>query len=90
MPEMKSPLARLVVFMVFLSVAGAFVAGVQYLAIEKPLQDAVKPPLNDYDYNCIDYCQNEYSSCLRSKWTTEEECQSDRWKCSMGCYVPHW
>jgi len=46
MSEMKSPLARLVMFMVFLSVAGAFVAGVHYLAIDLPQQKSVTAPSN--------------------------------------------
>jgi len=46
MSEMMSPLARLVLFMVCLSVAGAFVAGVHYLAIDLPQQKSGTPPSN--------------------------------------------
>jgi len=50
MSETKSPLARLVLFMICLSIAGAFVAGVHYLAIDLPQQKSVTPPSN---YGCV-------------------------------------
>jgi hypothetical protein len=50
MSDMKSPLARLVLFMVCLSVAGAFMAGVHYVVIDRPQQEyASNPPTNYLD-----------------------------------------
>jgi len=86
MSELKSPLARLVVFMVFLSVAGAFIAGVHYLVIDKPSQDAVKPPSNDYS-SCSDGCYTSYVSCKR--WGNPEECESEYTQCRTGCYYEY-
>lgn len=42
----RSPLARLVLFMVCLSIAGSFVAGVHYVAVDLPQQQTVKAPAN--------------------------------------------
>ncbi|AGB03403.1 hypothetical protein [Methanoregula formicica] len=44
--EGKSPVARLVLFMVCLSVAGAFVAGLHYYTVDLPQQNAVQAPEN--------------------------------------------
>lgn len=44
MPEPeRSPLGRLVLFIICLSAAGALIAGIQYFAIEQPQQNAVPP-----------------------------------------------
>jgi len=86
MSEMKSPLARLVVFMVFLSIAGALLAGVQYLVVEKSLQDAAKPPSNAYS-DCSDDCYSSYVSCKR--WGTPEECEWELTQCRTGCYFEY-
>ena len=90
MSEMKSPLTRLVLFMVCLSVAGALIAGVHYLVIEKPLRDTVKEPANDYRPYCMESCYNEYSACMEWKWvkkTAQEKalCESALYVCRMGC-----
>jgi len=53
--ESRSPLARLVLFMVCLSIAGAFIAGVHYAAIDLPQQQSVTAPTNDYPPN---YCES--------------------------------
>jgi hypothetical protein len=50
MPELQpanSPLARLVLFMIFLSIAGSFVAGIHYYAVDLPLQNSVQAPANN-------------------------------------------
>ena len=44
-PEI-SPLARLVLFMVCLSIAGTAVAGVHYYAVDLPQQESVQVPDN--------------------------------------------
>jgi len=67
--ESRSPLARLVLFMFCLSVAGTFIAGVHYAAIDLPQQQSVTAPTNDYppDY-CVSFCQsvnNDLESYIR-------------------------
>ena len=43
----RSPLARLVLFMFCLSIAGSFLAGTHYAVIDRPQQEfASHPPLN--------------------------------------------
>jgi hypothetical protein len=46
----ESPLARLVLFMVCLSVAGSIVAGAYYYAVDLPQQQDVQVPRNDCSY----------------------------------------
>jgi hypothetical protein len=41
-----SPLSRLVLFIVCLSIAGSIVAGVHYVAVDLPEQQNVKAPAN--------------------------------------------
>jgi hypothetical protein len=49
----KSPLSRLVLFMVCLSIAGALVAVIHYLAIDEPQQKAaIQAPENSAAYLC--------------------------------------
>lgn len=86
MSEMKSPLARLVLFMVCLSVAGALIAGVHYLVVDKPLQDAVKPPSNDYSA-CSENCYKDYLSCTR--WGARNECDGEYTQCRTDCYYAY-
>lgn len=45
-PSKRSPLARLVLFMVCLAVAGSFLAGAHYYAVDLPAQNAGDPPDN--------------------------------------------
>lgn len=51
MSETRSPLARLVLFMVCLSIAGGIVAGIYYFAVDLPQREADAalngPPRND-------------------------------------------
>ncbi len=60
MSETRSPLARLVVFMIFLSVAGSVVAGVHYSTVDLPQQQSLQAPTNAYDCECY----SEYTACL--------------------------
>jgi hypothetical protein len=51
LPSAESPLARLVLFMICLAIAGSFVAGVHYYGVERPQQEALRaaglnPPSN--------------------------------------------
>ncbi|MFA5268088.1 MAG: hypothetical protein WC379_08945 [Methanoregula sp.] len=60
MPEAKSPLARLVLFMVCLSIAGSFAAGIHYYIVDLPAQASLQAPTNEYDCECY----SEYTACL--------------------------
>jgi len=62
MSEKKSPLARLVLFMVCLSVAGAVVSGVYTFAVEQPQQQSVTAPTN-YDIR-------QYTACREACYDT--------------------
>ena len=74
MSEKKSPLARLVLFMVCLSVAGAFVSGVYTFAVEQPQRQSVTAPTNldviiyqECVTKCIDPVKNVADrQCLRA------------------------
>lgn len=57
----ESPLARLVVFMVCLSVAGGIVAGVHYYTVDLPQQQSLQAPTNAYD--CWDVCNIQWDAC---------------------------
>lgn len=46
MSKIISPLVRLVLFMVCLSIAGSIVAGAHYYAVDLPQQQALQAPTN--------------------------------------------
>ncbi|WP_292368281.1 hypothetical protein [Methanoregula sp. UBA64] len=69
--SIKSPLARLVLFMICLSVVGLFMAGVQYYAVDLPQQQSVHAPTNGCAYTHGD-CTYEY--------------ENNRWE-SVCCYT---
>jgi hypothetical protein len=55
--SLQTPFARLVLFMICLSVAGSVVAGVYYFAAVQPDQKTNHPPINrvcDYD-KCMEW-----------------------------------
>jgi len=57
----KSPLARLVFFMVCSAIAGSILAGAHYYTIDLPQQTAVVAPANSPSDNC----QECYDWCAR-------------------------
>jgi archaellum component FlaG (FlaF/FlaG flagellin family) len=70
MPE-QSPLARLVLFMVCLAVAGSITAGAHYYAIDIPQQNALQAPENAGSSGtscaiCKNNCKvdSDYYTCL--------------------------
>ncbi|MCK9630845.1 MAG: hypothetical protein M0R30_04325 [Methanoregula sp.] len=64
----RSPLARLVLFMVCLSIAGSVVAAAHYYAIDIPEQQDVQPPANSGDF-CLDaVAQNIVCSCMNNRY----------------------
>lgn len=58
----RSPLARLLLFMICLAVAGSFFAGVHYLAIDRPAQLNPQAPENAAD-PCRVACIQKYILC---------------------------
>lgn len=89
MSEITSPLARLVVFMVCLSVAGTFIAGLHYLAIDKPSQDTTEQPLNELGADCGESCILNRNACLNSPMSLnamdESLCESGYQACLKDC-----
>jgi len=79
----RSPLTRLVLFMVCLSIAGALVAGVHYVAVDLPQQQAVQAPTNSYDHSCcqLGTCQQETLNC-------QSRCAGNG-QCALGCYLTY-
>jgi len=58
-----SPLARLVLFMICLAIAGSLVAGIHYNVIDRPAQiAALQAPKNSDQYQCW-VCKDELKSC---------------------------
>ncbi|PKL70477.1 MAG: hypothetical protein CVV30_03735 [Methanomicrobiales archaeon HGW-Methanomicrobiales-1] len=58
-----SPLARLVLFMICLSVAGTCIAGVHYYAVDLPQQQNLQAPANTL-MTCSQYCDAQYYPCI--------------------------
>jgi len=83
MSEMKSPLARLVLFMVCLSVAGVFVAGVHYVTVDQPRQQVLQAPEN------FDCCINGAGSCMQLASACQQQCiaKGKGSPCLTDCYL---
>jgi hypothetical protein len=80
-PQEKAPLARLIIFIVCLALAGSVAAGIYYLAIDLPGQDSAKVPQNSV--NPDEVCQAQRQACY-------EGCNSlfnpsDRFECLHAC-----
>lgn len=76
----KSPLARLVLFMICLAIAGSVVAGAHYYTVDLPMQNTVQAPGNSVvqSWKCSD-CAN----VCRWAGTLSQTC----YKMCMGdCY----
>ncbi|MCK9632540.1 MAG: hypothetical protein M0R30_12990 [Methanoregula sp.] len=88
MPESaKPPLARLVLFMVCLSVAGIVVAGAHYYAVDLPQQQAVTTPSNVWEYDnpcdlCIETCDRVMGHCVESDGNN---CLAEVYACYKTC-----
>jgi hypothetical protein len=61
--ESKSPLARLVVFMVCLSIARVLGAGIHGYAVNRQSPDAVRVPTNEVNIYCMNDCQFDAEWC---------------------------
>jgi hypothetical protein len=63
-PQERSPLARLVLFIICLSIAGTLTAGVHYALIDLPQQQDVKVPVNSAcSYGMFDSCARYGDLC---------------------------
>jgi len=77
-----TPLGRLVLFMVCLSIAGSLVAGVHYFAVDLPAQKAITAPTNDY---CEMSCEWVYDDCI-ADGLPDWACTNYRGLCRKDCY----
>lgn len=71
-PSMQSPLARLVLFMVCLSIAGTVMAGAHYLAVDLPAQEYRQAPLNTN--SCHSDCETMKRHCDNLPWYQQPTC----------------
>jgi hypothetical protein len=84
MSENQSSLARLVLFMICLAIAGSIIAGVHYFVVDHPQQQGMKTPANGLcEYSC-------YASCVADQKTCEAEggmrnCLTDLNACENSC-----
>ncbi len=79
--SVQSPVSRLVLFMVCLSVAGAFIAGLHYYAVDLPAQNAVQAPENTLS----DDCKRLYATCRQSCGQRVEDEEHVAIHTSMEC-----
>ena len=79
--------------MVCLSVAGAFVAGIHYYAVDLPQQKALQAPSNRL-MTCSQYCDAQYYSCIpyckrytdiNSIKSCRNNCQTEYTACKAAC-----
>lgn len=73
MSEKKSPLTRLVLFVISLSVAGTLVAGVYCFAVDQLHQNVVQPE-NVYVSQCELTCYDKKTICIGEK---RRQCEKD-------------
>jgi hypothetical protein len=84
-PLNRSPLARLILFMICLSLAGTLVAGVYWSAVELPQQKAQSPANGGSDNprnNCIPFCKAQH--CI-SYVPGEQQCDDGYAACLARC-----
>ena len=78
MSEKPSPLARLVLVMICLSIAGSIVAGAHYYVVDLPQQKALQAPANSACGECTRICQ--------AIWTGNMEGVQAQSRCLDKCY----
>ncbi|HEX3002414.1 MAG TPA: hypothetical protein VHN82_08640 [Methanoregula sp.] len=76
MRETQSPLARLVLFMVGLTIAGTILGGVHYIVVDIPAQQTMPPPVN-YDGEGCARCM---ATCAYQVW--DDSCVNN---CARSC-----
>jgi hypothetical protein len=70
-PPGKSPLLRLVLFIICLAITGSIIAGVHYFAIDLPQQQNMQAPTNAGSFCSYAVAQNIYCSCLDNAYGQE-------------------
>ena len=86
MSDTQSPITRLVLFIVCLAIAGTFVAGVHYFAIDLPQQNALQAPENLFSPGGSCACDQELASC---KSTCTGGMFNEDYYCEMECWVTY-
>jgi len=90
--SLQSPLARFVLVMVCLSIAGSCIAGAHYFAVDLP-QQHLQAPANAL-ITCSQSCDAQYYSCMPSckgsgsisaTQTCRSNCQSEYDACKASC-----
>jgi hypothetical protein len=69
-----SPLTSLVLFMICLAIAGSFLAGAHYYAIDQPQQKTVVAPANSGSLSCqecYDWCAREHPNSGGCKYNCQ-------------------
>jgi hypothetical protein len=83
----RSPLARLVLFIVCLSIAGGIVAGAHWYVIDAPQQNALLQPPTNTD-TCEGACHMQSNDCVKScvfgsNWETcVDGCTNTYYECT--------
>ena len=83
------PLARLIVFIVMLSVAGSILAGLHYYAVDLPQQQVQRPPANGNGpwTDCLNKCQANYRTCdsMATSRMEANQCSDTASACDTQC-----
>jgi len=83
----RSPLARLVLFIVCLSIAGSIAAGIHWFVIDAPQQNALLQPPTNSD-SCSGVCHMQATDCAEScprdgNWETcVDDCTNAYYSCT--------
>lgn len=80
----SSPLARLVLFMICLAVAGSAVAGVHYFAVELPQKNPQTPENSICNDRCDRTCADNYRTCILQE-ADRKVCIGARQQCENTC-----
>ncbi len=78
----KSPLARLVLFIICLSITGSMIAGVHYFAVDLPNQQSISKPPANWACACLNECDAKY-------WIGTRDGVLQNAKCTNDCFANH-
>jgi hypothetical protein len=78
-----SPLARLVIFIICLSIAATFVAGAHYYVVDLPEQKAMAPPMN-FNPDDPGACAKCLAMCGLTIW--DSDCPNNCMRCECSPY----
>ena len=83
-PSAGTPLGRLVLFMVCLSLVGSILAGAHYYAVDLPDQNAVQAPSNQCGAGCT-YSHKECRDNCHGDRACMGRCIKTAQECARGC-----